>query len=195
MARAVVATAARRAHGVPFVLNDRPDLAFAVGADGVHLGQDDDRSRWHDASSALTPSSACRLTVRPTSRVPPGRTSPTSRRARWRRRRPSPAGPGPGSATSPRPAQIQSSCVRDRRGTPEKISALMAAGVRHFVVVRYLTQSPTLVERPACCVRRSIERRVVRGSPAGTLRPRGRRRRTPSPAARLDRLHRLECRR
>jgi thiamine-phosphate pyrophosphorylase len=30
-----------RARGVPFVVNDRPDLALAVGADGVHLGQDD----------------------------------------------------------------------------------------------------------------------------------------------------------
>jgi thiamine-phosphate pyrophosphorylase len=29
------------ARGVPFVVNDRPDLALAVGADGVHLGQDD----------------------------------------------------------------------------------------------------------------------------------------------------------
>lgn len=27
--------------GVPFILNDRPDLAVEVGADGVHLGQDD----------------------------------------------------------------------------------------------------------------------------------------------------------
>lgn len=27
--------------GVPFVLNDRPDLVDAVGADGVHLGQED----------------------------------------------------------------------------------------------------------------------------------------------------------
>jgi thiamine-phosphate pyrophosphorylase len=27
--------------GVPFVLNDRPDLAVAVGADGVHVGQED----------------------------------------------------------------------------------------------------------------------------------------------------------
>jgi thiamine-phosphate pyrophosphorylase len=30
-----------RAAGVPFVVNDRVDLALAVDADGVHLGQDD----------------------------------------------------------------------------------------------------------------------------------------------------------
>jgi thiamine-phosphate diphosphorylase len=30
-----------RAAGVPFIVNDRVDLAVAVGADGVHLGQED----------------------------------------------------------------------------------------------------------------------------------------------------------
>lgn len=30
-----------RKHDTPFILNDRPDLAVAVEADGVHLGQDD----------------------------------------------------------------------------------------------------------------------------------------------------------
>lgn len=30
-----------RQSGVPFVLNDRPDIAVLVEADGVHLGQDD----------------------------------------------------------------------------------------------------------------------------------------------------------
>ena len=29
-------------HGALFVLNDRPDLAAAAGADGVHLGQSDE---------------------------------------------------------------------------------------------------------------------------------------------------------
>ncbi len=42
----IVATARRyvavcRAHGVPLILNDRPDLVSAAGADGVHVGQDD----------------------------------------------------------------------------------------------------------------------------------------------------------
>ncbi|HEX8102985.1 MAG TPA: thiamine phosphate synthase [Solirubrobacteraceae bacterium] len=33
--------AAANAHGALFVLNDRPDLVDACGADGVHVGQDD----------------------------------------------------------------------------------------------------------------------------------------------------------
>lgn len=35
-----LAARCRRA-GVPFVVNDRPDLALLAGADGLHLGQDD----------------------------------------------------------------------------------------------------------------------------------------------------------
>ena len=30
-----------RSAGIPFVLNDRPDIALALGADGVHVGQND----------------------------------------------------------------------------------------------------------------------------------------------------------
>jgi thiamine-phosphate pyrophosphorylase len=30
-----------RAAGIPFIVNDRPDVALALGADGAHLGQND----------------------------------------------------------------------------------------------------------------------------------------------------------
>ena len=38
---AAVAGELCREAGVPFILNDRPDLVEAAGADGVHVGQDD----------------------------------------------------------------------------------------------------------------------------------------------------------
>ncbi len=41
LARARAAAAVCADHGVPFVLNDRADLALECGADGVHVGQDD----------------------------------------------------------------------------------------------------------------------------------------------------------
>lgn len=40
-----VCTIARRV-GVPFIINDRPDVALACGADGVHLGQKDLPVEW-----------------------------------------------------------------------------------------------------------------------------------------------------
>jgi thiamine-phosphate pyrophosphorylase len=41
LAAAPAFRAAADAHGALFVLNDRPDLVAATGADGVHVGQDD----------------------------------------------------------------------------------------------------------------------------------------------------------
>ncbi|MDQ3898429.1 MAG: thiamine phosphate synthase, partial [Actinomycetota bacterium] len=41
LARARLAASVCADHGVPFILNDRPDLALACEADGVHVGQDD----------------------------------------------------------------------------------------------------------------------------------------------------------
>jgi thiamine-phosphate pyrophosphorylase len=41
LAAAAEARALCAAHGALFVVNDRPDLAVAAGADGVHVGQDD----------------------------------------------------------------------------------------------------------------------------------------------------------
>ncbi|MHB8429388.1 MAG: thiamine phosphate synthase [Acidimicrobiales bacterium] len=39
--RAEVVQAVCRGRRVPFIVNDRPDLAAEIGADGVHVGQDD----------------------------------------------------------------------------------------------------------------------------------------------------------
>ncbi len=41
LAAAAPVAAACAAHGALFILNDRPDLVDAAGADGVHVGQDD----------------------------------------------------------------------------------------------------------------------------------------------------------
>jgi thiamine-phosphate pyrophosphorylase len=41
VARARVAATCCREFGVPFVVNDRPDVALECGADGVHVGQED----------------------------------------------------------------------------------------------------------------------------------------------------------
>lgn len=41
LAAAPAFAAAAERHGALFVLNDRPDLVAAAGADGVHVGQDD----------------------------------------------------------------------------------------------------------------------------------------------------------
>jgi thiamine-phosphate pyrophosphorylase len=38
---ALEAAAAARGAGIPFVVNDRPDVARLAGADGVHVGQED----------------------------------------------------------------------------------------------------------------------------------------------------------
>lgn len=39
------------AHDIPFIINDRPDLAARCGADGVHVGQSD--ASYDDARTAL----------------------------------------------------------------------------------------------------------------------------------------------
>lgn len=43
-----------QAAGVPFIIDDRPDVALAVDADGVHLGQSDLPPKW--ARQILSPS-------------------------------------------------------------------------------------------------------------------------------------------
>jgi thiamine-phosphate pyrophosphorylase len=48
--------------GVPFLVNDRADVAFAAGADGVHLGQDD--MAVEDARRLLGPHAMIGLSIK-----------------------------------------------------------------------------------------------------------------------------------
>jgi thiamine-phosphate pyrophosphorylase len=128
--------------GVPFILNDRADLALGVGADGVHVGQDDApvglarRILGPDRIIGLSTHSDEDLTGALDADVSyisagPVEATPTK-----------PGRPGTGldylrraSERSPVPVFVTGGV------TPERVRALASAGARHFVVVRYLTEA------------------------------------------------------
>jgi thiamine-phosphate pyrophosphorylase len=133
--------------GVPFILNDRPDLALDVEADGVHVGQDD--APVSLARRILGPGALIGLSTHgesdlagvtaatgpdvDVSYISAGPVEPTPTK---------PGRPGTGldylrvaTERSPVPVFVTGGV------TPEKIPALAAVGVRHFVVVRYLTEA------------------------------------------------------
>jgi thiamine-phosphate pyrophosphorylase len=140
LARAAVAAAVCRDHGVPFVLNDRPDLALEAGADGVHVGQDDApvalarRIMGPGAIVGLSTHGPADLEGAAREDVSyisagPVEATPTK-----------PGRPGTGLGYVTRASARSSVPVYVTGGvTPETIPALTNAGVRHFVVVRYLT--------------------------------------------------------
>jgi thiamine-phosphate pyrophosphorylase len=141
-ARGRVAARLCAQHGVPMILNDRPDLALDIDADGVHVGQD-------DASPALArrilgphavvglsthaPAELDASIAEPVDYVSAGPVEPT------------PTKPGrPGTGT----AYLTYAVGRARRPvfvtggvTPATVPGLAAAGARCFVVVRFLTES------------------------------------------------------
>jgi thiamine-phosphate pyrophosphorylase len=139
-----------RAHGVPFILNDRPDLALEVEADGVHVGQDDApialarRILGPDAVIGLSTHSPADLAwvVGPggpdVSYISAGPVEATPTK---------PGRPGTGleylQLATEQLATEQSSVPVFVTGgvSPEKIPQLARAGGRHFVVVRYLTEA------------------------------------------------------
>jgi thiamine-phosphate pyrophosphorylase len=128
--------------GVPFILNDRPDLALEVGADGVHVGQDDApaglarRILGPQAIIGLSTHRAADLQLAAGEDVAylsagPVEATPTK-----------PGRPGTGLDYL-RLATTRSTVPVFVTGgvTPEKIPALARAGARHFVVVRHLTEA------------------------------------------------------
>jgi thiamine-phosphate pyrophosphorylase len=142
LARARVVARVCRDHGVPFVLNDRPDLALESEADGVHVGQDDApvalarRILGPDAIVGLSTHSTEDLAgaaIEDVTYISAGPVEATPTK---------PGRPGVGvgyvseaSARSPVPVFVTGGV------TPDAVPGLWFAGVRHFVVVRYLTQA------------------------------------------------------
>jgi thiamine-phosphate pyrophosphorylase len=143
LARAGVAAAVCAGSGVPFILNDRPDLALACGADGVHVGQDD------------APPDVARRILGPGAIIGVSTHAP----AEWDAAaggvvdylsagpvNPTPTKPGrPGTGL---PYLAYAAGSGESRPwfvtggvTPETVPAMAAAGARRFVVVRYLTES------------------------------------------------------
>jgi thiamine-phosphate pyrophosphorylase len=143
--------------GVPFVLNDRPDLALELGADGVHVGQEDAppalarRILGPDAIvgySTHAPAELDAAVTEPVDYVSAGPVNETPTK---------PGRPGTGldylryAATNiDRPFFVTGGV------TPETLPAMLDAGARRFVVVRYLTQSDD-PEAGARALRRVIE--------------------------------------
>ena len=142
LARAAVVRDVCRRHGVPFVLNDRPDLALEVGADGVHVGQDDAppalarRILGADAIvgfSTHAPEEFDAALAEPADYFAAGPVVPTPTK---------PGRPGTGldylrhaMANADRPWFVTGGV------SPATVPELVAAGATRFVVVRYLTEA------------------------------------------------------
>jgi thiamine-phosphate pyrophosphorylase len=166
VARARIAAAVCRDHGVPFVLNDRPDLALDTGADGVHVGQDDAsvslarRILGPDAIVGLSthgPDDLESARDEDVSYLSAGPVEPTPTK---------PGRPGTGLDYVSRASARSTVPVFVTGGvTPQKIPVLAANGVRHFVVVRYLTEADN-PRASARSLRDAIERALNSAPPA-----------------------------
>lgn len=129
-----------RSLGVPFILNDRPDLALAAGADGVHVGQDDCPPAV--ARRILGPAALVGLSTHAPAELDAAGEEPVDYLS---------AGPVTPTPTKPgRPGTglgyLGYAAARARRPffvtggvSPDSVGAMVAAGARRFVVVRWLT--------------------------------------------------------
>jgi thiamine-phosphate pyrophosphorylase len=156
--------------GVPFILNDRPDLALEVGADGVHVGQDDAppslarRILGTEAIVGLSthaPDQLERALGEPVDYLSAGPVVPTPTK---------PGRQGTGTeyaalatARSAKPVFVTGGV------SPETVPGLAAAGVRHFVVVRWLTEASD-PEAAARTLRSAIDRALGGPAPADPTR-------------------------
>ena len=165
LARAAIVADVCRRHGVPFILNDRPDLALEVGADGVHVGQDDAppalarKILGEDAIvgfSTHAPAELDAALAEPADYVSAGPVVPTPTK---------PGRPGTGldylrhaRANADRPWFVTGGV------TPSSVPELVAAGATRFVVVRYLTEAAD-IEASARALRTAIDDLVSAQAP------------------------------
>lgn len=129
--------------GVPFILNDRPDLALEVEADGVHVGQEDVPPAL--ARRILGPSAVVGFSTHAPAELDAALHEPADYLS---------AGPVNPTPTKPgRPGTglgyLSYVAERCRRPwfvtggvTPDTVPEMVSAGARRFVVVRWLTQAP-----------------------------------------------------
>lgn len=137
-------------HGVPFIMNDRPDLALEVDADGVHVGQDDAPVAL--ARQILGDEKIIGLSTHHSDEFVAGLQEPVSYLS---------AGPIVETPTKPGREATGIGFIANARSlvdgsfngtdplpffvtggvTPEVIPAIVAEGGTRFVVVRYLTES------------------------------------------------------
>lgn len=142
LARARLALRVCRGLGVPFILNDRPDLALEVGADGVHVGQDDAppglarRLLGPDAVVGFSTHAPAELDAaagEPVDYLSVGPVAPT------------PTKPGrPGTGVGYVSYAATSATVPffvTGGASPGTVGPLVEAGARRFVVVRWLTEA------------------------------------------------------
>ena len=155
--RARLAVRVCRDHDVPFILNDRPDLALDAEADGVHVGQDDASPRL--ARRLLGPGALIGLSTHAAAELEASRGEPVDYVS---------AGPVVPTPTKPgRPGTgVEYVRLAAARAvvpvfvtggvTPDAIPLLAEAGASRFVVVRYLTESDD-PKSAAARLRRAID--------------------------------------
>jgi thiamine-phosphate pyrophosphorylase len=171
-------------HGVPFVLNDLPELAAAIGADGVHVGQDDmapeaartvmgvraiiglsthspeqlGTALGEDGSRPGSPGPGSAVTAAPVDYISAGPVVPTPTK---------PGRPGTGLGYVTEAARRSPWPVWVTGGVdPATVTGMIAAGARHFVVVRWLTGAADPREH-ARVLRRVIDDEISRVDQTG----------------------------
>lgn len=130
-----------RGAGIPFILNDRPDVALALGADGVHVGQNDLPV---EHVRRILPEAVVGLSTHSAFEVDSGQSEPIDYLA---------AGPVYQTPTKPGRAAVGLELVRyaaAHAGHPwfaiggideTNVEQVMAAGARRIVVVRAIAEA------------------------------------------------------